>query len=129
MTDATLAIPVQAVLDGYFAMWNEADPIRRQQIIEQTWTPDASYIEPLMTATGHQGPNDGVAGMQAQFPGQELHPTGHVDSHHDRIRWSWELHGPQSGAPVAGGTNVGVLAADGRLSQVTGFFDFAPDVA
>lgn len=129
MTETSVATPICEVIDGYFAMWNEADPVRRRQIIEQTWAKDASYIEPLMAVTGYEALNDGVAALQAQFPAHELRPAGRVDAHHDRVRWSWELHGAQDGVPLAGGTNVGVLAPDGRLRQVTGFFDFAPDVA
>ena len=129
MTQTELATPIRQVLNGYFAMWNEPDPARRRQIIEETWTRDASYIEPLMAAEGHEDLNEGVAALQAQFPGHELRPAGRIDSHHDRVRWSWELFGPQGGAPMASGTNVGVLSPDGRLRQVTGFFDSTPDAA
>jgi hypothetical protein len=129
MTETKIATPIPEVIDGYFAMWNETDPARRRQIIEETWTQDASYIEPLMAAEGHEGLNDGVAGLQAQFPGHELRPAGGIDAHHDRVRWSWEIFSSNGGAPVASGTNVGVLAADGRLRQVTGFFDYTPAAA
>lgn len=120
---------IRATLDGYFAMWNETDPARRRPIIEQTWTPDARYIEPLMTAEGYDALNAGVAGLQAQFPGHTLGPAGGVDTHHDRVRWRWELLGPDGGEPIAAGTNVGQLAPDGRLRQVTGFFDHTAGVA
>jgi hypothetical protein len=129
MTATNIAPPIREVLDGYFTMWNETDPARRRQIIERTWTQDATYIEPLMAAEGHEALNDGVAALQAQFPEHELRPAGQVDAHHDRVRWSWELLAPQGGEPLASGTNVGVLAPDGRLRQVTGFFDSTPDVA
>jgi len=128
MTETDIATPTREVIDGYFAMWNETDPVRRRQVIEETWTQDASYIEPLMVAEGYEGLNDGVAGLQAQFPGHQLRLAGRVDAHHDRIRWSWELLGPQGGAPMAAGTNVGTLAPDGRLREVTGFFDSTPDI-
>jgi hypothetical protein len=109
-------------------MWNETDPARRRQIIEQTWTRDARYIEPLMTAEGHGALNAGVSGLQAQFPGHTLRPAGRIDSHHDRVRWRWELFGPDGGEPIAAGTNVGRLAPDGRLGEVTGFFDHTDGV-
>jgi hypothetical protein len=128
MTDTATAASIREVIDGYFAMWNETDPTRRREIIEETWAPDASYVEPLMVVEGYAALNVGVSGLQAQFPGHELRPAGRVDSHHDRVRWSWELFQPGAGAPLAGGTNVGVLAADGRLRRVTGFFDRVPDI-
>jgi hypothetical protein len=129
MTETATAKPIRAVIDGYFAMWNEADPVRRRQIIEDTWTQDASYIEPLLAAEGYEGLNTGVAGLQAQFPGHKLRPEGEVDAHHDRVRWSWELLSPDGGVPLAAGTNIGVVAPDGRLREVTGFFDYTPAIA
>jgi hypothetical protein len=123
MIETEIGTPTREVVDGYFAMWNERDPARRREIIEATWSPDASYIEPLMAVEGHDALNAGVEGLQSQFPGHAIRPTGRVDVHHDRVRWSWELVGPDGGEPLAGGTNVGVLAQDGRLCQVTGFFD------
>ena len=129
MTATNISAPICTLLDGYFAMWNETDSTRRRQIIEETWTQDASYIEPLMAVEGYQGLGDGVAALQARFPGHELRPAGRVDMHHERVRWSWELLGPEGGEALASGTNVGVLAPDGRLRQVTGFFDSTPDVA
>jgi hypothetical protein len=122
-TTATTAI------DGYFAMWNERDPNRRRELIAATWTPDASYIEPLMAVEGYEALEEGVAGMQAQFPGHTIRPAGEIETHHDRARWRWELVGPEGGEALAAGTNVGTLAPDGRLRQVTGFFDHAAGIA
>lgn len=123
MTETIIAAPTRNVIGGYFAMWNEHDTARRRALIAETWTEDASYIEPLMVAEGHEALNEGVARLQAQFPGHKLRPAWGVDAHHDRVRWSWELFAPEGVEPVAAGTNVGVLAPDGRLHQVTGFFD------
>ena len=122
-------LPNDGQLASDLPYWNETDPVRRLELIEQTWTQDASYIEPLMAAHGHAELNDGVSGLQSQFPGHELRPAGGVDAHHDRVRWSWELLSPAGAAPLAAGTNVGVLASDGRLREVTGFFDFTPAAA
>ena len=125
----TIATEVGEAIDGYFAMWNETDPARRRAIITDTWTDDASYVEPLMAVEGHEGLNAGVAGMQAQFPSHDLRLSGGIESHHDRVRWRWELFGPDGGDALAAGTNVGTLADDGRLRQVTGFFDHTDGVA
>jgi hypothetical protein len=128
MIETEVPTSIRDTLDGYFEMWNETDPARRRQIIEQTWTRDARYIEPLMTAEGHGALNAGVSGLQAQFPGHTLRPAGGIDSHHDRVRWRWELFGPDGGEAIAAGTNVGRLASDGRLREVTGFFDHTDGV-
>jgi len=129
MIQTEIPSSIRDTLDGYFAMWNETDPARRAQIIAATWTENARYVEPLMVVEGREDLNAGVMGMQAQFPGHTLRPTGQIDTHHDRVRWRWELIGPIGGEPLAAGTNVGELAPDGRLRQVTGFFDHTDGVA
>ena len=128
-TDTTAATLAEDAVHGYFAMWNERDPDRRREIISATWTPTGSYVEPLMAVEGHEGLEAGVAAMQAQFPGHSIRPAGEVETHHDRARWRWELMGPDGGEALAAGTNVAVLSPDGRLRQVTGFFDHTAGIA
>ena len=113
-----------SVIDGSIAIWNETDPGQRRDLIARTWTHDASYLDPLMTAEGHDGIDAMVAGVQVQFPGHRFRRTSEVDAHHDRVRFSWEL-GPEGGPALAGGLDVGVLV-DGRLASITGFLDAAP---
>src|SRR5579864_2470380 len=105
----TIATEVGEAIDGYFAMWNKHDPILRRAIIEETWTPDGSYVEPLMTAQGYDALEAGVSGMQGQFPGHSIRAAGEIETHHDRARWRWELLGPAGGAALAAGTNVAGL--------------------
>jgi hypothetical protein len=45
-----------------------------------------------------------------------------VDTHHDSVRFSWEL-APVAGEPVAKGTDFAALTEDGRMRSVTGFLD------
>lgn len=113
------------VVERYLAVWNEPDAARRRELIAQTWTEDASYIDPLMQGTGHAGIDVMVQGAQTQFAHHRFRRVGTADGHHDHIRFSWELV-PESGPTVIGGTDVGVLAADGRLRSVVGFLDHTP---
>ena len=121
MTETT-ATPTTTVVENYFAMWNETDASRRRGLIEAAWTPDASYLDPMFAADGADGLDALVAGVHQQFPGHRFRLIGAVDVHHDRARWGWELAGPDGGAPVAAGVDFALLAPDGRLRQVTGFF-------
>jgi hypothetical protein len=84
---------LDAVVDGYFAMWNQTDPALRRQTIQSTWTADARYLDPLFAAQG----------------ADELDALVVVS--------------PQGAAPVAIGVAVAVVAPDGRLHEVTGFFE------
>jgi hypothetical protein len=122
MTDTSLAANVSQVVEAYFAMWNETDPARRRAAIAAAWSEHASYVDPMFAAEGADGLDALAAGVHQQFPGHRFRLTEAVDAHHDRARWGWELVGPDGGAPVAAGVDFAVLAPDGRLREVTGFF-------
>jgi hypothetical protein len=122
MAETVAATPISTVVDGYFAMWNESDPRRRQELTAATWSPDASYVDPLFAADGYEGLDALVAGVHERYPGLRFRLIGTVDVHHDRARWSWEFGAPDGSPPVAAGVDFAVLAPDGRLRTVTGFF-------
>jgi hypothetical protein len=112
---------IERTVEGYFDMWNEADPARRRKLIERTWAPVASYVDPMFSADGYEELDEMVAGVHQQFPGHRFRLTGAVDAHHNRVRWGWELARPDGGGAVASGVDFAVLATDGRLGEVTGF--------
>lgn len=113
------------IVERYFAVWNETDATRRRELIAQTWTERASYLDPLMQGNGHVEIESLVQGVHQQFPGYRFRQIGAVDGHHTHVRFSWEL-GPADGpAPIAG-SDIATLAADGRLERVIGFLDRVP---
>ena len=118
---------ITAVVDAYFAMWNEPDATRRARLIEQAWSDDAAYADPMLQAEGHAALGDMVAGVHAQFPGYRFRRLSGVDAHHDHVRFAWELAN-DDGEVAAGGIDVGELAQDGRLRRITGFFGDLPAV-
>jgi hypothetical protein len=122
VTDTLNMMSVNKIVDAYFAMWNETDPAARRAAIETAWSPDASYLDPMFSAEGAAGLDALVEGVHQQFPGHRFRLTDPVDAHHDRVRWGWALAGPDGGAPIAAGVDFAVLAPDGRLREVTGFF-------
>jgi hypothetical protein len=115
---------VQDVVDRYIATWNETDPARRRELISRTWTEEGHYLDPLMAGEGQDGIDAMIQAVQTQFPGHRFRRTSKIDTHHDRVRFSWEL-GPEGASPLAGGLDIGVIA-DGRLRSIIGFLDFAP---
>ena len=110
------------LIDRYIAMWNETDPERRRALIARTWTEDASYLDPVLRGEGQAGIDAMVRGVRERFPGHRFRRTSDLDTHHDRVRFSWEL-APEGGAVVASGIDFGIVAPDQRLQTVTGFFD------
>jgi hypothetical protein len=116
---------VMTTVDTYLAMWNETDPTRRAGHIAQAWTGDGCYVDPLIAAEGHFALSAMVDGVQAKFSGHRFRRVSGIDTHHDQLRFAWDLVGPD-GAVVVSGIDVGALAADGRLTRITGFFGELP---
>jgi SnoaL-like domain len=114
----------RSVIDNYIAMWNETDPDKRRNLVAETVTEDAGYIDPVMTGDGIDGIDGMIAAAQQQFPGHSFTLSAGPDVHHDRVRFSWSLAADGS-EPVAAGTDFATIAEDGRLSDVTGFLDSA----
>jgi SnoaL-like domain len=125
-TDDTAA--VTAVIDAYFGALNEADAGRRAELVATAWAPDGRYVDPLLAAEGHEAIGDLTVQVQQQFPGFRFARTSGIDAHHGIVRFAWSLAGPD-GTEAVGGLDVGVLADDGRLTRIAGFFGPLPDAA
>jgi hypothetical protein len=113
------------LVNRYFAVWNETDAERRNALIAQTWTDDASYLDPLMRGDGHAGIDAMVQAVQDRFVGHQFRQLNGVDAHNNHLRFSWEL-APVEGPVLVAGTDFAVVAADGRLQTVIGFLDKIP---
>ena len=118
------AAPIDEVVAGYFALWNETDAAARRDALAATWAAEASYRDPLLAAEGYDALDAMIAAIHAQYPGQRFHLVGAIDAYPGRARWGWALVGPD-GTPIVAGLDVAVLAEDGRLRAVTGFFEAA----
>lgn len=121
MTDATM------IAERYIALWNEADAERRRDLLREGWCEDARYVDPQMTATGHDAISAMIGEVQARFAGFRFTLSGNADGHGDRVRFSWAL-GPQAEPDMIRGTDFAVIE-NGRLKSVTGFLDKVPAAA
>ena len=111
--------------ERYIAAWNETDAEARRRAVEELYTEDARYVDPLVEAAGRDGITATIGAVQAQFPGFVFRLAGPVDGHHEQARFRWEL-GPADGpAPIAG-FDVAVTDGNGRLRTVLGFLDRVP---
>jgi hypothetical protein len=113
---------VATVVDRYIDTWNQTDPQRRRAIIAETWTEDATYVDPIMSGDGPDGIDTMIAGAQTQFPDHRCELTAGPDVHHDRVRFGWRVVSPE-GTTVFAGTDFARLADDGRFRDVTGFLE------
>jgi hypothetical protein len=108
-------------IDTYLAAWNETDPQRRAELVEEAWNPEGTYLDPMLEATGRQAIDEMAAGIQAAYPGHTFRRTTQIDGHHDVVRFGWQLVAPDGSVTVAG-IDVAELDGDGRLRAVAGFF-------
>jgi hypothetical protein len=113
------------LIEGYLACWNETDSDTRRELIAKTWGDDASYVDPLVCAHGHDAIDAAIAATQDQFPGHVFTLAGPVDTHHDVARFSWGL-GRVDDDPLVLGSDVASVGIDGRLARVVGFLDKVP---
>ena len=116
---------VTETVDAYMAMWNAEDTGARARLIETAWSEDGRYVDPMLEAVGHAALSQMVAGVHARFPGHRFSRMSGVDSHHDQVRFGWQLAAPDGTITVAG-LDAGEVADDGRLRRIAGFFGDLP---
>ncbi|KWV48752.1 polyketide cyclase [Bradyrhizobium macuxiense] len=108
----------------YIELWNERTPGRRREMLSESWTADARYIDPLMSGDGHAGVDALIAGVQQKFPDFKFTLIGEPNGFGDHVRFSWGL-GPDGVDSPIKGTDFAVLK-DGRIKSITGFLDQVP---
>lgn len=111
----------------YIDLWNERTTSRRRELLSQDWTPDASYVDPLMKSDGPDGIDTLISGVQQRFPDFRFHLIGEPNGYGDHVRFSWGL-GPDGADSPIKGTDF-VALKNGRIKSVTGFLDPVPAVA
>ncbi|MFJ2987267.1 nuclear transport factor 2 family protein [Collimonas sp. NPDC087041] len=120
--EKNIAEQAAVIASRYIAAWDELDAGRRRARIAEVFTPDAVYLDPMARSAGHDGLDAMIGAVQQQFAGLRFRLHGKQDGHNNVLRFSWTL-GAEGAEPVAHGTDVVVVADDGRISSVTGFLD------
>jgi len=115
-----------AIADRYLAAWNEPDAQQRAALLEQAWTRDAHYADPLMEGVGLAQISALIDGVHERFAGFRFARAGTPDGHGNHVRFSWTLGPAGAGddAPIAGTDHVELQ--DGRIRRVVGFLDRVP---
>lgn len=111
----------QETINSYFDCWNAATAEDRAAAVAKTWTEGATNTDPMASVTGHTALAEMFAGTQTVYPGHTFRQVGGLDAHHDLLRWGWEMVDAE-GTKVLDGIDIAVVAEDGRLANVSGFF-------
>ncbi len=114
----------ETLAEDYLALWNETNAARRTEILARTWSPNATYRDPMMSGNGHGEINNLIAGVHTKFPDFKFSLMKAAESVGDNVRFSWGL-GPQSGEALIVGTDFVVRDGD-RIARVVGFLDRMP---
>ncbi len=115
------------VIDAWLEAFAEEDVERRMKLIEQAWSPDGRLVDPPLEGEGYGGLSEATDLVNTHYAGHTFRRVSGIDTHHEFVRYGWELVGPD-GAPVIAGIDVGELAPDGRLRKITGFFGDLPSL-
>jgi len=119
------AADLTSVAQRYIDAWNETDGAARRALIDELYSPDAGYTDPLVDARGRDQIDATIAAVQQQFAGLVFTLAGPVDSHHDMARFQWHLGAPGAEEPLVVGFDVAVVDG-GQLHRVYGFLDKVP---
>lgn len=105
-----------ARVDTLFAAWSEADAGQRAALLADATTDDVGFRDPYATILGRRDLNDHLTALQKHMPGTRLVRDGEPQQCQGvaLVRWT---------AGKASGTNVVRLGADGRITDVVGFWN------
>ena len=110
--------------ETYTKSWSVTDTSNRFQLFEQSLSPDCVYTDPLMQVTGYDQLSNYMSELHKNVPGVAFVTTD-FKNHHDRSLTHWNMV-DGNGNVLSQGVSYGLYGADGRLMQMTGFFDL-PD--
>jgi hypothetical protein len=125
MTETTTVSTVETTVARYLEGWNETDAETRRAIVDEVFTTDAVYVDPLVDVAGRDAIAATIGAVQAQFPGLVFSAHGELDAHHDIARFRWAL-GPADGDALVIGFDVAEFDAQGRIRRINGFLDQVP---
>lgn len=132
----------EALADRYVAVWNEPDADVRRQAVEQLWTENGvQLLEPpeemvkradeigvtaTLEARGHAELVRRVTRAYDEFvaPGQfEFRRDGGVAVVRDMVKLRWAMVPAGGGEALGGGTDLLLVAPDGRITADYQFID------
>jgi hypothetical protein len=116
------------VLKAYGDAWAEPDTNKRRRLLETAWADDGLYQDPSGEAAGRESLVAHIGGFHTSFPGARIELTSGTDRHHDRIRFAWRMV-TADGTVAVEGVDFGRVGADGRLTEIIGFFGAKPPAA
>lgn len=127
MTDTLSPDTMINVTGRYLEFWNAGSPAEQERLGALTFTDDVVHTPPRGEVLNGPASLATFRNQLFEHVGKvEFRALGEPDGHHDWLRVRWEVI--RDGERFAAGTDVLVLAADGRIRTVAGFVDQPPAV-
>jgi SnoaL-like domain len=111
---------LETLWDRYARIWS-SNPAVRASELGACLADDCRYCDANGELVGREALSAYMAGFQQSVKGGEFEILS-VIHHHDRMLAEWRLLGP-GGAVLQTGRSFAIVAGDGRLRSITGFFD------
>lgn len=112
---------LEELITVYCKAWSEPDRALRQQLLDRVWAEDGTYTDPTAHVDGRKELVEHIGRFFEQVPRVQLAPTSAVDTHHEKLRFTWRMV-LADGKVFAEGIDFGELSSDGKLRSIVGFF-------
>ena len=107
----------------YGRIWS-SEPAARATELEACLVDDCTYCDMNGLLEGREALSDYMGGFQQNVKGGTFEIVS-VIHHHDRMLAEWRLLGSDGGV-LQTGRSFATVSADGRLQNISGFFDERP---
>lgn len=110
-----------AVLDQYFAAWNERSPEARREALSRSVTEDVEFRDAYGALFSREDLESHLGLIPVFMPGLTIKRAGEPRQCQGTALVDWVAEGPD-GNVRARGTNALDLSPDGRVSRIVGFW-------
>lgn len=105
----------------YQSAWSDLSDDERRTLLAQSVVEDCIYTDPTDSCEGVEALIAHIEGSRKKMPGARFQNDKFLD-HHDQGLSEWTMFDSE-GSVVATGTSYALFGTDGRLTQMTGFFE------
>ncbi len=109
---------VSEFVDRYVAMWHEADATLRRVIVRELWAVDGADVMRTLDARGYEAIEARVTTAHEKWireGGFVFRSLNNVASHHNVVKFNWEMVPAAGGKSEAVGFDFFILDDDGRI--------------
>jgi uncharacterized protein YndB with AHSA1/START domain len=114
-----------STIDRWFEAWGKADSASRERTIFEITAPDVGFRDRFSSISGIDDLTGHLAAVHRFMPGMALERRGGIRQCQGHVLADWIARTPDGGE-LGAGTNLFVFDADGRISDVTGFWTDTP---